>query len=164
MARQESDREDLYEELHLVVPRWEFLPDAGETPVVAGIREDGRFLLYMTPDQVFQFDAENRLLRAFDHGDRYRTQGSTLARLRHQRTETTSELLRYDLSPVELERFFQSLRESLQWLIVCLEGGRARFLRSTDQKTDQQSLLQERLSGCLKTMPELAPAYRTRRK
>lgn len=164
MARNESDREDLYEELRLAVPRWEFLPAGVSVPVVAGIRDDGRLLVYLTPDRTFQFDSNNRLLRAFENGTLYRTQGNTLARLQRNRTESTSGFIRHDLDADELRHFLEAVQQSLQKLLKDLESPGSKFLRSTETDPITGHQLKERLFGCAVNLPLLAPAYRTKRK
>jgi len=164
MARHSSDREDLYAELHLASPRWEIRLPSAPTTTVAGIRSDGRLLLSLTPDLVYQFDAQNRLLRAYRDGVLFRTQGKTLARLRRSRTETTSELLRHDLTEQELETFLKSLTESLEELQQQLTDPGTHLLRSTETGSEPLKILATRLAGCLQTEEKLAPSYHTRRK
>ena len=123
MARHETDREDLMREATALRERVE-LRMAGELePVFAGWRADGRFSLYFGADPAFHFDADGSLRRAFLEGDLYRSQGSTLAKLRRTRTATETTLLRHDLDSRELEQFFAKLRERLMALRAAIETG-----------------------------------------
>ncbi|WP_437193143.1 hypothetical protein [Planctomicrobium sp. SH527] len=163
MARNESDREDLYEELGRFELRWELMLDGRTESCVAGIRSDGRFALYVTPDQVYQFDANALLIRAYSNGDLYRTQGSTLARLKRQRTERESHLLRHDLTPDELKVFLEELASTLDDLMRGLKSDRTRILRTTITIEPLTGPLADKIERCRTQLPRIAPAYKTRR-
>ncbi len=172
MARHESDREDLYEELHLAHPRWEIRRGNGvegrggdgDSLSVAAVREAGRFVLYLSPDEMFQFDSEARLLRSYRHGFLFRTQGTTLSRLQRHRTESTSELLRHDLTPEELSGYLHELAQSLRLLLSELGSGEAVIVRTSLLDASSTEFLCHQLERCLAAGPCLAPPYPTRRK
>jgi len=163
MARQESDRDDLYEELKSALVRWELrIPDLS-LPVIAGIRDAGRWSIYFGPDPVFHFDADGRLLRAYAQGNLFRTQGQTLARLRRLRTEHTSELLRHDLTAGELVLFLAQVQAALEPVQQSLAAGNYEILRSLPQTASPADVLLPCLQAALPAEQPLAPAYRTRR-
>ncbi len=105
MARHEADREDLWAEAVGMTSRAELLDDVEAQPMLVGFRENGWFSIYFGQDVMLQFTAEGGLRRAYRQGDLFRTQGTTLARLRRQRSDTETTLLRYDLSADELQEF-----------------------------------------------------------
>ncbi|MEK6258703.1 MAG: hypothetical protein AABP62_08785 [Planctomycetota bacterium] len=120
MARQESDREDLMVEAVALVRRVELRTPRRNGTVVLGFRTNGWLSVYLGPDPMYQFDELGRLRRAFIDGLLYRTQGTTLAQLRRQRTNSETTLLRQDLTETELADFrnvmlsaIVSLREQL---------------------------------------------------
>ncbi len=120
MARVESDREDLMAEAAALVRRVELRTPGRDETVVAGFRANGWLSIYLGPDPMYQFDERGRLRRAFVDGLLYRTQGTTLAQLRRERTDVETSLLRRDLTEPELAEFqnamlrvIVSLRESL---------------------------------------------------
>ncbi|SFI07991.1 hypothetical protein [Planctomicrobium piriforme] len=163
MSRLEADRDDLYEELRLAPFRWELRVPDQTVPVFAAIRENGRFSLYLTPDEVYHFDEKDRLQRAFLNGELYRTQGATLARLRRHREPHETSLLRHDLDSAELPRFLQHLQSQLHQLQVAFTNGSVTILRSNDLSPEAANVLSSRLSRCLAGPLQLAPAYPTRR-
>ena len=124
MARNESDREDLIREAAGLPDRAEWMVPSQSEPVVTGIKRNGSLCLYLGADPVYQFDPEGRLRRAFVDGFLYRTQGSTLARIHRERTETESTLVRHDLDAEELDTFLQKMRATLQTLRDELEARR----------------------------------------
>lgn len=105
MARTESDRDDLMAEAVALTRRVEANVSGEKTLIVTGFRTNGWLSIYFGPDRMYQFDELGRLRRAFVHGLLYRTQGTTLAQLRRQRTDTETILLRRDLPHPELAEF-----------------------------------------------------------
>lgn len=159
MARNESDREDLIREAVGLPNRAEWSVPSQNEPVVTGIKRNGSLCLYLGADPVYQFDPEGQLRRAFVDGFLYRTQGSTLARIHRERTETESNLVRYDLDVAELDAFLNTMRSTLQTLRDELAGGEASLLRSVERDPvaglpDFSRLIDE----VLEATPALAPA------
>src|SRR5262245_19900425 len=105
MSRHEADREDLMAEATALARRVKLSVPGEVERVVAGFRATGRLSIYFGGEPVYHFDAEGRLRRAFVNGLLYRTQGTTLARLRRERSAEVTELRRRDLSPTELRQF-----------------------------------------------------------
>lgn len=162
MARHEADREDLYEEFRSAVMKWEILIDGTDQMVVAGIRKDGRTSLYFSQDDCFHFNDELQLLRAYVAGDLYRTQGTTLARLRRVRTEEQTELRRHDLSENELSELLAHLKSQIGSLLKKVEQRSITVVRAQPEQSELDHLRAklQRLSG----FPiQLAAAYPTRR-
>ncbi|MBS0261830.1 MAG: hypothetical protein JSS02_07720 [Planctomycetes bacterium] len=123
MARNEADREDLMAEATALRQRVELQLPGESEPVVAGIRDLGRWSVYFGPDPVYGFDAEGGLRRAYVGGFLYRSQQATLSRLKRVRTETTSELHRYDLTPAELQAFLRDMTLRLASFQSALQSG-----------------------------------------
>lgn len=119
-------------------------------PVIAGFHRDGRLSLYFGADPVFQFDAEGRLRRAFCAGELYRSQGQSLARLRRERNERSTDLVRHDLDPQPLQRFLQEVQQRVQGLVSALERPTTSVTQfvSADPHTDEFAFL-ERLRRTL---------------
>jgi len=110
MTRHEKDRENLMKDAQALTRRVSFRSSSEEKSapfleVVAGIRENGFLSVYFDQDPVFHFDDRNRLRRAFVDHFLYRSQGSTLARMRRERTVEKTVLQRQDLNDHELEQF-----------------------------------------------------------
>ncbi|MCA8997440.1 MAG: hypothetical protein KDA80_10640 [Planctomycetaceae bacterium] len=159
MARNESDREDLYAEFASALARWELNVPFQNLPIVAAIRKDGRLSIYLTPDRCYHFSSQGGLMRAFVDGFLYRTQGNTLARLRRFRSETESELLRHDLRKLELTQFGLETLASLQPVAASLADGQVTVLRSEGNMTE----LAIRLASICRKPLVLAPAFPTRK-
>lgn len=130
MARIEADREDLFEELQSARCKWELRLTDRTEPVLLGVRHDNRLSVYLGPDPCYHFDAENRLLRAYVGGYLYRTQGVTLARLLRQRDESTTTLLRHDLTTAELQAFREQVVQEISQVTRQLVAGEIQLLRS----------------------------------
>ena len=105
MAHTEFDREDLMAEAIAMTRRVELTFPGQQTLIVTGFRANGWLSIYLGPERMYQFDERGRLRRAFINGLLFRTQGTTLAQLHRQRTETETVLLRRDLSHSELAEF-----------------------------------------------------------
>lgn len=143
MARHEADREDLMREATALRERVELdVPGEAES-VVAGFRQDGRLSLYFGQDPAFHFDAQGGLRRAFCGGDLYRSQGSTLARLRRERTPQATDLVRHDLTPEELDAFQRQMRDRLEKLLAALQSGTVRILARFPPEADLLARLSE---------------------
>jgi hypothetical protein len=130
MARQESDREDIFAEAAALVRRCEIrVPGLAES-VVAGWNASGRLSLYLGSEPVYVFDADARLRRAFAGGCQHRSEGATLARLTKVRTPDETQLVRHDLTESELAEFLESMRAHLSRLAHALDDGTAQFART----------------------------------
>lgn len=160
MAQHESDREDLMREVTALVPRIELELPGEPIPVIAGRRRDGRCSVYLSPDEVYHFDAEGRLRRAYVRGHLYRSQGTRLARLTRHRTKQETELLRHDLSPAELEEFQAEARRALAHLQTQLASGDCRVLRQVPESPDFIPELNAALMQALNGGLALAPALK----
>jgi len=158
MARTESDREDLMAEAVALVRRVELrVPDRDEI-VVAGFRANGWLSIYFGPDPMFQFEARGRLRRAFVGGLLYRTQGTTLAQLRRERTEIETTLLRRDLTEQQLVKFRNEMLRAVTSLREPLTHGQTVLLRQCP--VDDDRLLDDLMAGLdrvLNTSEFLAP-------
>lgn len=141
MARQESDREDLWAEAVALTSRVELrLPDE-ERPILIGYRDNGWCSIYVGQDLMLQFTPAGGLRRAFRDGDLYRTQGKFLSRLRRHRTESETMLLRSDLSASELAEFRLFVHQTVRRLLAAITSGEAaaqrRVAHDSDSFTDR---------------------------
>lgn len=163
MARTESDREDLMEEAVALKQRVEFSLPGESDLVVAGFRVAGEFSIYFGDDAAFHFDSQGRLRRAFTDGLLYRTQGTTLARLRRERTPSKTELERHDLRANEVDAFLAELRKRLIAARTALGDGKAQTLRQVSNGENVLDLLSSKINEILTGGPLLAPAIRGKR-
>jgi len=164
MARTESDREDLMAEAVALVRRVELQMPGRDEIVVAGFRANGWLSIYLGPDPMFQFDERGRLRRAFVGGLLYRTQGTTLAQLRRERTEIETTLLRRDLTESELAEFQNAMRRAVVYLSESLVQRQAVLLRQSPMEDDR--LLDDLAAGLdcvLKSAEFLAPSIAGKR-
>lgn len=162
--RHETDREDIMREAAALVRRISFSADGLPSPIVAGFRRTGFFAVYFDQDPVYQFDAKGLLRRAFRHGLLYRTQGTTLAELRRERTEAATTLLRTDLTTEQLDLFLDEMNRFLTKLSTAIRHGHA---EATAQiPTDDIQLtsdIQAAIDAAISTR-SLAPAIPTKRR
>jgi hypothetical protein len=129
MARHAADREDLYAELATALPKWELQLSGWAAAVVTGFRPGGIWSIYFGPDQVYHFDAQFRLRRAFLHEHLFRSAGTTLTQLTRERTETESLLLTRDLSPTELAEFLERLQHTISSFRQALASVNVQIIR-----------------------------------
>jgi hypothetical protein len=134
MARHESDREDLMQEATGLTRRAEWQVPFFPEPVVAGFKRNGACSVYFGAEPVLQFDTSGGLRRAFFEGCLFRTQGTTLARLRRNRTDSESELLRHDLDESELAAFRVQAASWLYQLLQAIVDGEAIRLRQIPEQ------------------------------
>jgi hypothetical protein len=151
MARHESEREDLMVEAKALRERVEYSVDEQPETVVAGFRANGQWSLYFGSDPVYHFTADGALRRAFCGDDLYRTQGTTLARLRRVRTGDEVQLVRHDLTPDELADFTARMNEFLANLKRAIESGSAQLVRQFPDDADVESRLLAALPGAMQS-------------
>ncbi len=158
MARHESDREDLMQEATGLIRRAEWRVPFQADVIVAGFKRSGGWSIYFGADLVYQFDADGRLRRAFAHGDLWRTQGSTLARLQRQRTETESGFQRHDLNDSELIEFLREVHRRLDELLTSLDCDAAQLLRQVPDEAGITAELTAAMRTAISREITLAPA------
>lgn len=137
MARTESDRDDLMAEAVAMIRRVEMTIPNEPTPIVTGFRANGWLSIYLGPDRMYQFDEVGRLRRAFVNGLLFRTQGTTLAQLDRQRTDTETILSRRDLSLVELAAFRMTMLEHISALHDWMTRQKVVIVRQIPADDDQ---------------------------
>lgn len=164
MARHETDRDDLWAEAVALTSRAELTWPGRTEPVLVGRRPNGWWSIYFGQDAVLQFTADGQLRRAFRHGELFRTQGRTLARLTRERTPTETVLRRHDLSEAELAEFrtwthalLTELQAALlsqstivERLVMDTEGGQARFLDETKRMLETVFSAEEFLAPAIR--------------
>ncbi|TWT40704.1 hypothetical protein KOR42_49070 [Thalassoglobus neptunius] len=163
MARNETDREDLFDEFRSARVKWEFVDQRHNSQIVAGIRHDERLSIYFSADPCYHFDAENRLMRAFVDGKLLRTHGTFLAQLHRIRTEQETVLQRRDIEGDELKELLGDVHTDLKRFGESLAQNQLTVSRSSHETSDL-GLLEGRLESILKHPIALAPAFPTRRK
>lgn len=164
MARVEADREDLLKEAVALVRRMEFQPIDSEESIIVGFRQAGWLSVYFGPDRMYQFDDAGRLRRSYINGLLYRTQGTTLAQLQRQRSDTETALVRHDLDANALAEFRKQAVEKIRWLEGLLRADDfmvARRIPADDAKLTQDVLAF--LEIVLNSPEFLAPPIRGKR-
>ena len=161
MARQESDRDDLFAELAALSPRMELRVGDQPGSVCAGRREStGGWSVFFRPDQVYHFDASGRLRRAYVEGFLYRSEGQTLSRLRRERSTAETSLLRHDLETTELDAFLAAMKSAIRDLLAEIQANHVTVLRVTPEDEDVVPTLSAALESAMRAEPPLAPAIR----
>lgn len=134
MTRGEADREDLWGKAVSLTSRAELVREGSAEPILAGFRDNGWFSIYFGQNVMLQFTPDGGLRRAYRHGDLFRTQGTTLARLRRQRTDEETTLLRFDLPPDELREFRAWLIQTMDEFRIELTSGRLTVSREINRR------------------------------
>jgi hypothetical protein len=120
MARQETDREDLLAEAVAMPRRCEARLGTEPTLITAGFRINGWCSVYFGSDPVYQWDADGRFRRGYRAGLLYRSQGTTIAQLRRERSATATTLLRHDLTTEELATFRTQMLTEVRQLTIAM--------------------------------------------
>jgi hypothetical protein len=161
MARQESDRDDLFAELAALSPRVELAVGSSPESVCAGRREStGGWSVFFGPDRVYHFDASGRLRRAYLEGFLYRSEGLTLSRLRRERSATETSLLRHDLDAAELQGLLAAMRSTIRGFLEEIHSNRVHVSRVLPEHEEILSPLAAVLERAMDAKPPLAPAIR----
>ncbi len=162
--RNEADREDIMREAVALHRRASVQVQGWDEPVVVGFKRTGAMSVYFDQDPVYQFDTEGRLRRAYRDGLLYRTQGTTLAELRRERSEEQTTLVRRDLDAQELCGFLDEMEKHLRHLHSQFESGLACTLEMIPADADVSAEITAALQLVLSQRARLAPAITTRRK
>lgn len=138
MARNEADREDLFQEATGLHRRLEIQRPQGT--VIAGFRRQGGLTVYFGQDYMLGFNREGGLRRALVNGILYRAEkGNYLTQLRKKREVGGKPVLVTRLlSPAEMEALRLSARQRLAELRDAL-GGTVE-LRRVVPSSDSESL------------------------
>ena len=163
MARIEAEREDLMREATALVPRVELRIPGMNGVIIAGYRADGRVCFYFGAEGYYQFDARGGLRRAYVCERMYRTQGTKLAELTRERSESSTELRRRDLADEELDRFFETMHPHAAQLCDAIESGAAIVVRQVPTDASILPRLAQSLRTILTTKGRLAPAINSAR-
>lgn len=158
MPRREADREDIMREAVALKRRVSLTVPGRADPVVCGVRSNGYWSFYLDPDEVYQFDDELRLRRAYVAGHLYRTQGTTLARMHRERNETETVLERVDLNQGELDEFLKVSRTALSQLLNQLNSRDTQVIETLPASADVYHELCSALEQLTARTIELAPA------
>ncbi len=125
MARMEQDREDLMREAVRLVPRGEFLWQ--EQRVFVGFRPGPAPSFYFSPEEVYQFNSQGELRRAYLQGALYKAQQGHLVRMLRHRTAQQVQLRSTRLSPQQEHQFLEQLHRRLQAFAHALHSGEAQL-------------------------------------
>ena len=147
MAQQEEDREDLMREAVALPDRVELsVGGFGSLIIIIGFRSNSAMSVFIGQDPVYQFDPEGGLRRAFVDGLLYRSQQSTLAMLRRERTDTQTLLLRTDLADDALQAFRDTMMHSLELLEQKLDSNDFSIIRSFPESVSHIARIQSTLA------------------
>ena len=141
MAQHEEDREDLMREAVALPDRVKLSVGGFGSLITIGFRSNSAMSVFIGQDPVYQFDPEGGLRRAFVDGLLYRSQQSTLAMLRRERTDTQTLLLRTDLADDALQAFRDTMMHSLELLEQKLDSNDFSFPESVSHIARIQSTL-----------------------
>jgi hypothetical protein len=162
MAKHEENREDLIREAVALPDRVELSVTGFDEPTTIGFRPNSAMSIFIGQDPVYQFDPDARLRRAFVGGLLYRSQHSTLAMLRRERSETQTLLLRTDLDDAELQSFRIAMLDLLSLVHQKLMASKFETLRSVPENSDHVSRILAALDAVRLADPWLSPAIRRR--
>lgn len=158
MARQETDRDDLWAEAQALIRRAEWIASDEKTaPLLMGERENGWFSLYDGQDWFWQVDNENRIRRGFESPHLYRTQGTVLACLTRERTADETILHRTDLDAQATEAMLADVHQRLTTLLEQCRTGVYVSERVFPEEPTTATLLLDRLAILVNQPLKLAP-------
>jgi len=91
----------------------EFIAGHQQETVFAGFRGVGALSLYFDSDPVYHFNSSNQLRRAYVEDHIIKAEAGRLIALTREQSQTSSELLRHQMSDAEEQQFCQSLSTHL---------------------------------------------------
>ena len=162
MAQHEDDREDLMREAVALPHRVELSVNGFESLITIGFRPNSAMSIFIGQDPVYQFDPEGRLRRAFVDGLLYRSQHTTLAMLKRERTDTQTLLLRTDIADDALQSFRGTMLFSLQILEQKLNSADFTIRRSVPDAISHITRIQSTLASIRLAESWLSPTIRRR--
>jgi hypothetical protein len=118
---------------------------------------------FFGPDRVYHFDGSGGLRRAFVDGFLYRSEGSGLSRLKRERSENESVLMRSDLKTEETGAFLETMRNALGSLASSLRAGAFQVLRHAPSEEDVIARLISAIKDVLEAPSVLAGQVTRRR-
>lgn len=171
MARTEADREDLFAEATALIRRCELIPsspgrDSTSTaaPILIGTRRNEGFSIYLDPDDVWHFDAGNRLRRGFFQGRLFRSgDREQLIQLDRVRTTKASLLQQVDLGSERQTELLNRLQQRLSRIRDDVRGGNLQIGRHAphdELPADILRHLMERVQRISSTPIQLAPPFK----
>ena len=132
MARQESDREDLFAEARSLKRRLE--ADLSGRTIVVGFRSNNFFSFFYGQDTVCHFNRAGELRRAYLKGDLLRAEpGRKLTRLRRQREFGQTVLSAHECTREETATVLDALRSAASSIFAAMRDERTRWLRCEPQ-------------------------------
>ena len=162
MAQHEDDREDLMREAVALPDRVELSVNGFESLITIGFRSNSAMSIFIGQDPVYQFDPEGRLRRVFVDGLLYRSQHTTLAMLKRERTDTQTLLLRTDIADDALQSFRGTMLFSLQILEQKLNSADFTIRRSVPDAISHITRIQSTLASIRLAESWLSPTIRRR--
>lgn len=157
LARQESDREDLFAEAAGLRPRVEFVNPNGTT-IVVGIRKDEGLLVFFSPQFSAGWSPRHELRRVFREGLIYRAQaGRVFEQLRRERTAPETNLLATTLSVASSVELADSVWSALRDVLDRLESGAMTPSRSFPVDVDAVQTVVSRIRMIAQNPPTIAP-------
>lgn len=123
MARQEQDREDLMREAVAYTIRAEFQTPGADVPVFIGFRRDGCLSIYFETEEVYHWNTDYAVRRAFRDGLLYKAEQGRLVSMRRDRSGDGVFLVRHELTPEETSAFLEQADLRLQTFCQQLSAG-----------------------------------------
>ena len=126
MAQQESDREDILREATALVERAELQLEGVAEPLVFGFRANGALSVFVTQDEVYQFDAEGCWRRGYLHGRLLKAERGQIVEMIRERTPQQTVLRSRPWSPDEQDEYARRWLLRSDWMRETLEASRYR--------------------------------------
>lgn len=120
MARHEERREDLLREATALQRRVEFRVPGCQAPFVIGFRGNGAASVFCGEDPVYQFTTHNEIRRGFFQGDLLKSKAGQLYRLRRERTDKQTRLMRSKLPDESLHQYMALLHQHRDTIIATI--------------------------------------------
>lgn len=131
MARQEADREDLFNEARALSERIELKLPATADSIVAGFRSTGALSVYFGADPAYHFNGQRELRRAYAGGRLIKADGRALVVMKRQRGEHEVVLRSRRMAPMELQAFLTDLESRFDGLAEVLASQAYRVVAQT---------------------------------
>lgn len=131
MARQESEREDIFREATALEIRAECRLPGGDSDMTIGFRRNGAASFYFNADWVWHFDPAGLIRRGYDHGTLIKAEQGRLVLLDRQRFPDRVDLVRREATYDEAANRLAQLAQAMSDLATGLRRRQLQVARAT---------------------------------
>ncbi|MDA0658178.1 MAG: hypothetical protein O2931_11545 [Planctomycetota bacterium] len=135
MARDESDRDDVFQEATALVIRAECRLPGVQSEITIGFRRTGAASFYFHPDWVWHFDPQGSIRRGYDHGILLKAEQGRLVMLKRERFPDHVDLVSREATSEESANRMAQLSHDMEHLAKGVRGRQLQIVRGLPDKS-----------------------------